>query len=124
MDILDIASKLATPPKSGALSAWFAGVGAAFFFVLCGTYCLITSHAWVLNIGVRGMARGAPGLLREVFGRQATALGFALIGIGMFANIHWFWPRSERLSRYAEVAKAMSLIVIIAATSWWIYESL
>jgi hypothetical protein len=106
------------------VAAWTYGVGVALTFVLCGIYCSITSHAWFLNIGFKGVPRGQEGMFREVFGRQATALGMVLIGLGMFANTHWFWPRSERLGQFAEIAKAVSLVVVIASAIWWIYESI
>jgi hypothetical protein len=123
-NIFETASNLAEPPKSGAVSAWTNGIVVALILILCGAYFSITGHGWFFNIGFKGVPRGQEGMFREVFGRQATALGMVLIGLGMFANAHWFRTHLERLDQYAEIAKVVSLAAAIASAIWWIIESI
>ena len=119
-----MASNLAGSANKSVLSEWVCGVGVALAFILYGIFCSMTSHAWVPNIHLRGFHGKQTGLLTELFGRPATALGFLLIGLGLFANVHYCWPRFEQLSRNAEFAKVAALVVIITAASWWIYASI
>jgi len=123
-NIFDNASDLAGSPDNGPVKTWLYGIGVALLLIAVGAYCAMTGHAWFLNIGFRGVPKQQPGLFCEVFGRQAIALGCVLIGLGLFAHVHWFWSNRPTLSRYAELGKVGALLGLIVSLGWWIFETM
>jgi hypothetical protein len=122
-NLFDAASNLDGPPQGGAPEAWVYGVGLALPTFAYGLFCLLMQRAWFLNIPLRGVPR-APGMLREWSGRSAMAFGVVLIAVAAFAHFHWFWSNSPRLSPYYEIGKIVSLILLIGALGWWVFEAL
>lgn len=60
----------------------------------------------------------------DLTGETAVAFGIALIGIGLLCHFHFIWTASERLYRWANLGKILSLVIFIAAFSYVWYRLL
>ena len=107
------------PPEPTTAEAWFDGVFLASAAVLYGFVCLVTRHAWFLNI-----KRGAGTFFSEWFGRPAMALGIMYISLGLIAHFHCFWSSRPVLGRYWEIGEAVSIVSLIGGLGWLIFEVL
>jgi len=106
-------------PEPPTAQAWVDGIVLASVPVLYGAVCLVTRHAWFLN-----MRRGAGSLLSEWFGRPALALGIIYISLGLIAHFHCFWSSRPVLGSYWEIGEAVSTVSLIGGLSWFIFEVL
>jgi hypothetical protein len=122
-DLFDAASNLDGPPQGGAAEAWIYGVAIAGPVIAYGLVCALTRHAWFVNLQLKGVPAFPAGAFRAWTGASAVALGIVFIGIGSFAHFHWFWSNYSLLSRYYEVGKIASLLVLVVGIGWWIVET-
>jgi hypothetical protein len=115
---------LAGPPtgdgaKGPVYGLVFAGLLAAY-----GLLCVLTAHAQVPNITLRGFPPVEPGLLRDVRGLDAVLTGTILLFVAAFAHFHWFWGNHPWLSRYYEIGKVVALVGTVLSAAALVYRTL
>jgi hypothetical protein len=109
--ILDDAEDFGHAPSGGRTKQWFAGV-------------LLSSLP--MGYGIRSILLGRtflPGKCGgEVFdGPGGMSLAVAYIALGCFIHFHYFWGLSERLERYSQALKVISLLAFVPCFGYAIY---
>ncbi|MBT4815463.1 MAG: hypothetical protein HN742_02755 [Lentisphaerae bacterium] len=101
---VDLADSLSGTASGSTFSRIAGGVVTAIVLSLFGLRACITRNA---------MLPGSRGAKLELSGPAAVSLGVALVAAGFFLHVHFVWTTSERLYRWADVGKGVSLAAFI-----------
>ncbi len=102
--VFDDAEDLAYGPSGGPMKQWIMGVIISSVPVIYGIYCLKRGYATLW---------GSRGLSSRFEGSAGVSLAIAYIALGAFLHFHYFWGLSDRLWRFSQALKAVSLLVFI-----------
>ncbi len=93
-------------PIDDAWNKWGQGVVIPSLLALFGASKLIWPHAVLW--GRRGMSL-------TLSGWDAVAFGLCWIGVALFMHAHYHWSLSNRLAEYADLGRAIGIIVGLLA---------
>lgn len=97
---------LAHIPSGGPAKKWFVGFMIAAMPVIYGIYCIYRGHATLF-----GTRRSHETLT----GEAGLSLAIAYISLGAFLHFQYFWGLSDRLWRYSQRLKLISLLIFLPA---------
>jgi hypothetical protein len=103
---MDEVEDLAYAPSGGRGKQWFAGVVLAAVPVIYGIHSIERGYATLPGRG---------GVSEKLTGEAGMWLAVASIAFGAFLHFHFFWGLSERLWRFSEALKVVSMLVLLAA---------
>jgi hypothetical protein len=103
---------LAHGPAGGRGKQWFAGMVLAALPVIYGVYSI--QRGYTTMFGSRGASA-------KISGSAGLYLAVAYIAIGAFFHFHYFWGLSERLWRFSQALKVISLLVFLPAFAGGMY---
>lgn len=92
------------PAQGGIIKMWLAGLVIAGVVVGYGLWSAFSGETIL-------PARHASNV--KVMGAPAAILGIAYAALGLFLHFHYFWGLNERLHRYSQPLKIVSLVVFI-----------
>ena len=110
----DDAQDLAYGPSGGPVKQWLSGVGLAGLAIVYGSICLYRGHTMLF--GERGSD--------DVGGVAGFWLAIAYMAAGAFLHFHYFWGLSERLWRFSQLAKFLTLLVFLPSLLYAFYRYL
>ena len=103
--LLDDIEDLAHAPSGGRKKQWFAGVVMAMVPVIYGIHSIRRGYTTLPG------SRGA----EKLTGEAGVWLAVACIALGAFLHFHFFWGLSERLWRFSERLKVVTLLTLLGA---------
>jgi hypothetical protein len=103
-------------PRDDAFQTWVIGVAGALALAIYGIGCICTRSATLVG-GPDGFPTSMP-----CHGPMAVGLGVMWIGVAALMHLHLFWSWRIRFEGYAEIGKAISLLVIIGGLFYCIYH--
>ena len=110
---LDDAEDLATAPSGGRTKRWLAGVVLAAVPIIYGCICIQRGHTTLFGRGASSNLTGDAGFW----------LAVAYIAVGAFLHFHYFWGLSERLWRFSQFAKLLSVLVFLPSFLYALYHN-
>jgi hypothetical protein len=99
-------------PASGPVPKWLGGMAGPILLTGYGMTCILTKH---------GVMPGRYDSM-ELHGRNAVALGVAILGMGALLHFHYFWGNIVHLSPWAVPGKIVSLLSIIGGLGFLLYH--
>jgi hypothetical protein len=112
------------PPRGGRLQMWLVGAGLASLTLAYGVSCVITQNVTVPRVRVRGMGGMHDGMFTEIDGNAAVTYGIIAVVVSLFMHFQWFWGNHPRLSRYYEIGKYGTLLLLLVTALAIAYTSL
>jgi hypothetical protein len=112
---LDDADDLAYVPSGGPMKRWIAGFIIASLPIIYGIHCIQRGDATLF---------GSRGNTLKLVGDAGLSLAIAYISIGGFLHFHYFWRLSDRLWRFSQALKVLSLIVFLLSFLYALYLAL
>lgn len=95
---------LAQQPSGGPTQKWFGGIAVPALIIGYGIWCLYTGETILI-------VRRQTDL--RVTGTAATALSTAYVAFGLFLHFHYCWGLHDRLWRYSQALKIISLLIFL-----------
>jgi len=94
--------------------------GSAFSRIAGGVVAPIVTGLFGLRASIARQATlpASRGTRLDLSGAAAVSLGVALLAAGLFLHFHFVWTTSERLYRWANLGKGLSLVVFIAGLGY------
>ena len=112
--VFDDAEDLAYGPSGGRAKQWIAGVILALLPIIYGIHCIQQGHTTLFGSG---------DIDEKLSGVAGTSLAVAYIAVGAFIHFHYFWGLSERLYRFSQPLKVISLLVFLPAFFYALYRA-
>lgn len=110
--LLDDAEDFSLGASGGRWKQWLAGGLLAALPIIFGLLSLKVGYTTLFGRGTSADLRGAAG----------QALAIAYIAGGLFLHFHYLWGLSERLRRFSQAGKVLSMLVLVHALLFAIYE--
>ena len=110
---IDDAEDLANLPSGGRTKQWLAGVVLAAVPIVYGTVCILRGHTTLFG-------RGASS---DLVGDAGFWLAIAYSAVGAFLHFHYFWGLSERLWRFSDIAKLLSVLIFLPSLLCALYRN-
>ena len=98
-------------PRNTPWNKWGCGVAFPVLLTALGMRAMFLPTL-ILTTGLRSGRRHL-----ELTGSDPWWFGLALLGAAGLAHVHFFWTNQSKLAPYAELGKAVSLLVLIACLS-------
>jgi hypothetical protein len=107
----DDAEDLANAPSGGRVKQWLAGCVLAAIPIIYGGICIERGRTSLFGNRSDLDLRGDAGFW----------LAVAYMAVGAFLHFHYFWGLSERLYRFSQAGKLLSLLVFVPSFIYAIY---
>jgi hypothetical protein len=104
--LLDDVEDLAYTPSGGRGKQWLAGAVLAAVPVIYGIHSIQRGYATLW---------GSRGTTAKLTGEAGVWMAVAYIALGAFLHFHFFWGLSERLWRFSQALKTISMLVLLTA---------
>ena len=109
---LDTIEDLAHGPSGGRTKQWLAGVVLAAVPMVYGIVCIQSGNTTFFG------SRASAKLTSEA----GFWLAVAYVAAGAFLHFHYFWGLSERLWRFSQITKILSLLVFLPSLFYALYR--
>jgi hypothetical protein len=106
---VDLADNLSGTASGSTFSQIAGGVVTPIVVGFFGQRTCITNHA---------ILSGSNGAKLALSGPAAVSFGIVLLAAGLFLHFHFLWTTSERLYRYAEIGKGVSLTAFVGSLGY------
>lgn len=108
----DDTEDLAYGPTGGRAKQWLAGIALAFLPIIYGIHCIQRGFTTLF---------GNQGIDQKLTGEAGFWLAVSYIAVGAFVHFHYFWGLSDRLCRFSQTLKMLSLLVFLPSFFYSIY---
>lgn len=105
---------LANTPSGGSVKQWLAGMALPVLIIAVSAMCMKVGRTPIF--GTRGSVESV-----ELVGRAGFWLAVSYMALGAFLHFHFFWGLSERLWRFCEWLKVLSLLVFVPSFGFALY---
>jgi hypothetical protein len=102
-NVLARAEELDSPPPTSKWAKGFGGIICPLAFFCYGIWCCVTREATFFGDNAT----------LDLHGKFAVAMGVSWLSIASFLHTYYFWGNDEKLARFSDTGKALSIICFI-----------